>query len=46
MLLLTDVFVSLLFDLEPAYFLMATGLAWQTCRKKTKVEVVLLMGWL
>ena len=30
------------YGLDPAHFLSAPGLAWQTCLKKTKVELKLL----
>ena len=30
------------YGLDPAHFLSAPGLAWQTCLKKTKVELELL----
>ena len=30
------------YELDPAHFLSAPGLAWQTCLKKTKVELELL----
>ena len=30
------------YGLNPAHFLSAPGLAWQTCLKKTKVELELL----
>ena len=47
-LLLADVFENFrnkcieIYELDPAHFLSATGLAWQTCLKKTKVELELL----
>ena len=47
-LLLTDVFESFRetcmehYDLDPAHFYTAPGLAWQACLKKTKVELELL----
>ena len=31
-----------IYELDPAHFLPAPGLAWQACLKKTKVELVLL----
>ena len=31
-----------IYELDPAHFLSAPGLAWQTCLKKTKVELELL----
>ena len=46
--LLADVFESFrdkcieIYDLDPAHFLSAPGLAWQACLKKTKVELELL----
>ena len=30
------------YELDPAHFLSATGLAWQACSKKTKVKLELL----
>ena len=30
------------YELDPAHFLSATGLAWQTCLKKTKIKLELL----
>ena len=47
-LLLTDVFRNFrnkcieLSELNPAHFLSALGLAWQTCLKKTGVKLELL----
>ena len=47
-LLLADVFENLIdtcveiYELDPAHFLSAPGLAWQACLKKTKVELELL----
>ena len=46
--LLADVFESFrdkcieIYELDPAHFLSASGLAWQACLKKTKVELELL----
>ena len=46
--LLADVFENFrdkfieIYDLEPAHFLTASGLAWQACLKKTEVELELL----
>ena len=46
--LLSDVFENLrnkcieIYELDPAHFLSAPGLAWQGCLKKTKVELELL----
>ena len=46
--LVADVFGSFrdkcieIYDLDPAHFLSAPGLAWQACLKKTKVELELL----
>ena len=31
------------YGLDPVHFLSATGLAWQACLKKTKVELELLI---
>ena len=31
-----------IYELDPAHFLSAPGLAWQACLKKTKVELELL----
>ena len=31
-----------IYDLDPAHFLSAPGLAWQACLKKTKVKLELL----
>ena len=47
-LLLTDVFESFqnmcleIYELDPAKFLSAPGLAWQSALKKTKVKLALL----
>ena len=47
-LLLADVFENLrnmcikVYELYPAYFLSAPGLAWQACLKKTEVELELI----
>ena len=47
-LLLTDVFENFrnkcieIYELEPAHFLSAPGLAWQACLKKTRVKLELL----
>ena len=47
-LLLTDVFENFrnkcieIYELDPAHFLSAPGLAWQTCLKKTEVRLELL----
>ena len=47
-LLLADVFENFrnkcieIYELEPAHFLSAPGLAWQTCLKKTRVKLELL----
>ena len=47
-LLLADAFVNFrdkcieIYGLDPAHFLSATGLAWQACLQKTKVELELL----
>ena len=30
------------YELDPAHFLSATGLAWQACLKKTKIKLELL----
>ena len=49
-LLLADVFENFrdkcieIYELDPAHFLSAPGLAWQACLKKTKVELELLTG--
>ena len=46
-LLLADVFENFrnmcikVYELDPAHFLSASGLAWQTCLKKTEVELEL-----
>ena len=45
---LSDVFENFrnkcieIYELDPAHFLSAPGLAWEACLKKTKVELVLL----
>ena len=47
-LLLADVFENFrnkyieIYELDPAHFLLAPGLAWQACLKKTKVKLELL----
>ena len=47
-LLLADVFENFrnkcieIYELDPAHFLSAPGLAWQACLKKTEVELELL----
>ena len=47
-LLLPDVFENFrnkcreIYELDPAYFLSGSGLAWQTCLKRTGVELELL----
>ena len=47
-LFLADVFENFrdkcieIYELDPAHFLSAPGLAWQACLKKTKVELELL----
>ena len=47
-LLLADVFENFrnkcieIYELDPAHFLSATGLAWQACLKKTEVKLELL----
>ena len=47
-LLLADVFENFtnkcieIYELDPAHFLPAPGLAWQACLKKTEVELELL----
>ena len=47
-LLLADVFENFrdkcieIYELDPAHFLSAPGLAWQACLKKTKVKLELL----
>ena len=47
-LLLADVFENFrnkcieIYELDPAHFLSAPGLAWQACLKKTKIELELL----
>ena len=46
--MLADVFENFrnkcieIYELDPAHFLSAPGLAWQACLKKTKVELELL----
>ena len=48
-LLLADVFESFrnkcirIYELDPAHFLSAPGLAWQDCLKKTEVKIELLI---
>ena len=48
-LLLADVFENFknkcieIYELDPAHFLLAPGLAWQACLKKTEVKLELLM---
>ena len=48
-LLLVDVFENFrnkcieIYELDPAHFLSAPGLAWQACLKKTEVELELLI---
>ena len=47
-LLLADVFENFrnkcieIYELDPAHFLSASGLAWQACLKKTEVKLELL----
>ena len=47
-ILLADVFENFrnkcieIYELDPAYFLSASGLVWQACLKKTEVELELL----
>ena len=47
-LLLADIFENFrdkcieIYELDPAHFLSAPGLAWQACLKKTQVELELL----
>ena len=47
-LLLADIFENFrnkcieIYELDPAHFLSAPGLAWQACLKKTEVELELL----
>ena len=47
-LLLADVFENFrnkyieIYELDPAHFLLAPGLAWQACLKKTEVKLQLL----
>ena len=49
-LLLSDVFENFrnkcieIYELDPAHFLSAPGLAWQVCLKKTRVELELLIN--
>ena len=45
-LLLADVFENFIeiYELDPAHFLSAQGLAWQACLKKTEVRLKLLTG--
>ena len=51
-LLLADVFENVrdkcieIYELDPAHFLSAPGLAWQLCLKKTRVELELLTGYM
>ena len=46
--MLADVFKNFrdkcveIYELDPAHFLSATGLAWQACLKKTKLKLELL----
>ena len=46
--MLADVFENFrnkyieIYELDPAHFLLAPGLAWQACLKKTKVKLELL----
>ena len=48
-LLLADVFENFrnkyfeIYELDPAYFLSALGLAWQACLKKTEIRLELLI---
>ena len=48
-LLLADVFENFrskyfeIYELDPAYFLSALGLAWQVCLKKTEIRLELLI---
>ena len=50
-LLLSDIFENFrnmcldIYELDPAYFVSAPGLAWQACLKKTKVELELLTDY-
>ena len=50
-LLLADVFENFrnmcikVYELDPAYFLTAPGLAWQACLKKTYVKLELLINF-
>ena len=50
-LLLSDVFENFrdkcieIYELDPAHFLSAQGLAWQACLKKTEVELQLLTDY-
>ena len=32
------------YKLDPSYFLLASGLTWQACLKKTEIELELLTG--
>ena len=47
-LLLADIFENFrnkcieIYEFDPAYFLSASGLAWQACLKKTRIELELL----
>ena len=49
-LLLIDVFENVrnkcikIYELDPAHFLSAPGLAWKACLKKTRVKLELLTG--
>ena len=49
-LLLADVFENFrnmcikVYELDPAHFLHAPGLAWQACLKKTKVKLGLIVN--
>ena len=49
-LLLSDVFENFrnkcieIYELDPAHFLSAPGLAWQVCLKKTRVQLELLIN--
>ena len=38
-------YVSWIYELDPAYFLSAPGLAWQACLKKTGVKLELLTDY-
>ena len=50
-LLLADVFENFrdkcieIFELDPVYFLSALGIAWETCLKKTEVELELITDY-